>query len=292
MRLENEVLRLQEVEADYQDLQRKYAALQKDFQAEHKNLKSLSSKYSNLMNTFNALQGDYDALLEKNKALVKISSEEKADLTAEILNKQEALREKEERLQELSLELKAERNNLGTLQDSLEIREARITKLEKQLQAQRSKLLGVKNQISDALLGFPKEDLTVEQKNGKIYVSLSQNLLFAKGSDRIDPKGIQAIQKLAEVLKKHQKLNIEVEGHTDSDGSISRNWELSTERALSVVKVLQDSGVDPTRITASGRAFYAPVAPNDSPEHKALNRRTEIILSPDLHELLKLVDGK
>src|SRR5699024_8631452 len=128
------------------------------------------------------------------------------------------------------------------------------------------------------------------QKNGKVYVSLSQNLLFATGSDRLDPKGVDAIKKLAEVLKNHEKIDIVVEGHTDDVGSVNRNWQLSTERALSVLKVLQDNQVNPDRLTASGRAFYAPVAPNDSDNNRALNRRTEIILSPDLSNLFKLVD--
>lgn len=288
--LKNEVLRLREVAADHDEFMRRYQALQSDFQNNQKNLAEANSMIDNLKAARTRLQEDYDDLLEDNKALMRITSEEKESLSGELVAKQKELNDKETQLYDLSLELKRQERDLQKLQESIAEREQKISKLQNQITMQQSELQAVKDQISRALLDFPEEDLTIEQKNGKVYVSLSQNLLFATGSDKIDHKGIEALEKLAFVLKDNNNINIVVEGHTDDVGSTKRNWELSTERSLSVLRVLQDHGVNPTLLTASGRAFYAPVVPNDSKENRALNRRTEIILSPDLTNLFKLID--
>ena len=139
-------------------------------------------------------------------------------------------------------------------------------------------------------MGFTDSDLTISEKNGKIYVSLSQNLLFASGSDKIDWKGKKAIIQVAQVLNSNQDILVNVEGHTDSDGNPNSNWDLSVRRATAVVKVLTGQGVDAKRVTASGRAFYDPIAPNNSAANKAKNRRTEIILSPKLDLLYDIIN--
>ena len=122
-----------------------------------------------------------------------------------------------------------------------------------------------------------------------MYLSLSQNLLFPSGSDEIDWKGRQALMKLADALKSNPDIDITVEGHTDTDGTAAKNWDLSVLRATTVVKLLSSYGVPSDRLIASGRGFYAPIASNDTPQGKGLNRRTEIILSPQLDELYNLI---
>jgi len=143
--------------------------------------------------------------------------------------------------------------------------------------------------VIKALTGFQASDLSVAERDGKIYVSLSQDLLFASGSDQIDVKGKDAISKLAGALKGNKDFLINVEGHTDAQGSVDKNWDLSVRRATSVVKILTGAGLDPKVITASGRALYDPLSENESAEGRAKNRRTEIILAPRLNELYQLV---
>ncbi|MBK7870628.1 MAG: OmpA family protein [Saprospiraceae bacterium] len=144
--------------------------------------------------------------------------------------------------------------------------------------------------VSGALTGFSDTDLTVEEKNGRLYVSLSQELLFRSGSDNVESKGRQALKQLADVLKKNPEIDITVEGHTDDVGNAASNWDLSVMRATSVVKVLTTYGIEPERVTASGRGLYAPIASNATATGKAQNRRTEIILSPKLDQLYQLLD--
>ena len=158
------------------------------------------------------------------------------------------------------------------------------------LEAQQSKLNALRLKINQALHSFTDSDLTVSEKNGKIYVSLSQDLLFATGSTSIDWKGKKAIIHLSEVLNANPEIAIEVEGHTDSTGSSSKNWDLSVRRATAIVKVLIAQSVDPKRITASGRALYDPIDSNSTATGRANNSRTEIILSTKLDELYEIIN--
>ena len=148
--------------------------------------------------------------------------------------------------------------------------------------------------MSDALVGFNSNELTVSIKNGKVYVSLQENLLFPSGSAVVNPKGKLALGKLADVLNVNPDITVDIEGHTDSipiHGRYMDNWDLSTARANSIVRVLtNDYKVDPVRVIASGHSQYDPVQPNSTSEGRALNRRTEIILSPKLDELYKLLE--
>lgn len=166
----------------------------------------------------------------------------------------------------------------------------------KRLLAQRDeKINNLKNTIAKALVGFADKGLTVNIKNGKVYVSLSNQLLFSSGSIKIDEQGKSAIKDLAIVLNQNPDINILVEGHTDdqavSGGSrFKDNWELSVLRATEVSKFLQEEGqVDPTRIIASGRSEYIPIEVGSTPEARAVNRRTEIILTPNLEEIFEVI---
>ena len=138
-------------------------------------------------------------------------------------------------------------------------------------------------------VAFLASDLTVEEKDGKIYVSMSQNLLFASGSNKLDQKGKDALAKLATVLSANPNIEILVEEHTATDGTPEFNWDLSVTRATAVVKELTSHGLEPKRVTAAGRAFYVPVDSNDTDQGKTRNRRTEIILAPKYDQLYKLL---
>jgi chemotaxis protein MotB len=155
----------------------------------------------------------------------------------------------------------------------------------------------LKNKITNALLNFKENDISVTVRNGKVYVSLAEQLLFGSGSIQIDNKGVSALQQLAKAIKDQKDINIMVEGHTDnvpvSKKSVymNDNWDLSVMRATSITRILTKEGVSPEQITASGRSEYVPLAENDSPGNKQKNRRTEIIITPNLDELFKILES-
>ncbi len=156
-------------------------------------------------------------------------------------------------------------------------------------------MLNITQKVSDALLGFENQGLTVTQKNGKVYVSLDEKLLFKSGSTVVDPKGVSALKNLAGVLEQNPDINVMIEGHTDdvpviSGSTYKDNWDLSALRATSIVRILlEGSSINPQRLTTAGRSQYLPVEIAKTAEARQKNRRTEIILSPKLDELYKLV---
>lgn len=172
----------------------------------------------------------------------------------------------------------------------------RLQNLENLLNSQRDTMDKLKNSISAALMGFAPDELTVYIKNGKIYVSLQEKLLFKSGSDVVNPNGKIALGKLADVLNNNAKsINVVVEGYTDNKpihtAKFQDNWALSVGRATAVARVLMDQyNLDPNRVTASGQGKYHPVQTNDTPEGRQANRRTEIILSPNLSGLYNLIN--
>jgi chemotaxis protein MotB len=216
-----------------------------------------------------------EELIEQNKRILTTASGEKEALVNELSQKEIALEEK--------------RSDLKAMEFTLMERERKLQELTDKIREQDKQLSAIRERIAQAMLGFSSSDLSVVQKNGRVYVTLSQNLLFPKGSRIVDKNGVQALAKLAEVLKQQPDLQINVEGHTDPDGSESLNWELSVQRATSIVHILSENGVNPARITASGRAYFDPIGPNDSEANKSRNRRTEIILSPKLEEVMSII---
>jgi chemotaxis protein MotB len=178
-------------------------------------------------------------------------------------------------------------------QKQLEAEQKRLWDLRKLLDQQRQAVENLRKKMADALTGFSSNELQVFTKNGKVYVSLQENLLFPSGSAVVNAKGKQALGTLAQVLNTNPDINVVVEGHTDSipiHGKYEDNWALSVARATSIVRILTDTyHVNPTRVTASGRSKFEPVEPNDSAEGRQRNRRTEIILAPKLDELMQLL---
>lgn len=191
-------------------------------------------------------------------------------------------------------ELAQRKKELSTTQAELKAKAQRMDELDRRLQAQNDAMSNLRNKVSDALVNFKAEDLTVSMKDGKVYVSLSEQLLFASGSAKVDPKGKEALGKLAEVLRVNADISVMVEGHTDTipirTSNFKDNWDLSTARATSIVRLLTATyNVPPQRVQASGRGEFVPKASNATPEGRAQNRRTEIILVPKLDELFDLV---
>lgn len=178
--------------------------------------------------------------------------------------------------------------------DELQEREATINELQAMINAQNERVKTLLGNVKDALMGFSSDELSVTQKNGKVYVAMSDKLLFQSGSAKVDPRGKEALGKLAEVLKKQTDIDVNIEGHTDNvpirTSQFKDNWDLSVVRATSVVRILtEDYGVNPLQIIPCGRGEFMPVASNEAAEGRSLNRRTEIIMAPKLDKLLEIL---
>lgn len=195
-------------------------------------------------------------------------------------------------LQRIRASLQLQQDSLHALEQDLKAREAKVTELSQMLDAQKAAGAALKERLSDALFGFRNKGLEVEERDGKVYVLLSSNLLFASGSTAIDPEGKQALSDLARAIEDEDDLEVVVEGHTDdvafsSAASPRNNWELSVLRATAVVEVLSSSSnLKPEVLTAAGRSQYHPRDPAD----RSRNRRIEIVLSPQLGSLYDLLD--
>ncbi|MBA3972298.1 MAG: OmpA family protein [Bacteroidetes bacterium] len=221
-------------------------------------------------------QMDYEELNDKYQTFSNTSGMKLAQLNEDLKNKSKELEKKEKLLQEREQKLK-EMQSIIAKQDSI--------------------VSSLNNIVKNALLGFNPDELSIEMKNGKVYVSMSDKLLFKSGSADVEFKGKDALKKLAEVLNKSLDVDILIEGHTDNvpikTALYKDNWDLSAARATSVVRLLTDDyKLESKRLTASGKGEYFPVASNQTFEGKAKNRRTEIILSPKLDELFKLIQSK
>src|SRR6185369_6142541 len=226
------------------------------------------------------------------------NTEETKKLITQLNNAKEDLQKKEDQLKVDQKNLSDNEARLNDLKNSLKDREAKVAELQSILSKKDSAVSALKKAVTDALLGFENNGLTITQKNGKVYVSLEEQLLFASGSTVVEKKGEEALKQLAGVLEKNKDINVLVEGHTDDvpiSGTLASgakdNWELSVLRATSVVKIItKNSVITPSRLTAAGKGPYVPVETGSTAEAKRKNRRTEIILSPKLDELLKVLE--
>ena len=224
-------------------------------------------------------------------------------VNAEKQNQLDACNEQVKNLNQSSASLQNEnaaiQNDLKVLstQSKMTIAEQarRLKSLQDMIQVQKDVMSNLKNSIANALTNYKSDELSVYTKDGNVYVSLQEKLLFKSGSDQVDPKGREALKSLAQVLNNTKDITVLIEGHTDNVPIKTKlfqdNWDLSTARATSIVRILtMDNGFDPNRITATGRSEFHPVGSNDTAEGRAGNRRTEVILSPDMKELYKLLN--
>jgi chemotaxis protein MotB len=194
--------------------------------------------------------------------------------------------------------LLAEQERLNKLQADLKERSQRVTDLENLISSKEESMRKLKETLSKALNSFEGKGLTVEQKNGKVYVSMENKLLFQTGSWAVGTEGKRAVVEVGKVLAQNPDISVLIEGHTDNDkivgsigGGIENNWDLSTKRATAIVNILaENKGINKQNLTAAGRGEFAPLMSNDSPEGKAKNRRIEIILTPKLDEISKMLN--
>ncbi len=292
LRNENEKLTV-----DNTELTSRLGVLQKEKDKWGKDSLKRMEEIARLQNENNQLDKRYEDLRKAQESLVEGSTSETKKLLSQLQTTQDNLYKKEDDLNNLSARLETERKNLDNLKQQLESRNARLIELEGILSRKDSAVVALKNKVSNALLGFEGKGLKVTQKNGKVYVSLEEKLLFPSGSTDVDPNGVNALKQLARVLEQNPDINITIEGHTDDvpvipGSKYKDNWDLSVQRATSIVRILLDgTNIDPKRLTAAGRSQYLPVDPAKTPEARQKNRRTEIILTPNLDELFKILDS-
>lgn len=279
-----------EVDDKYQELLKNHKSLKLDTSIQGRSLRLMTKNYDKLNET-------YDLLLRRNQELLEGNQAETSKLFGNLTESQAELQKKSDALEKLRIDLNEKERNLDALNLELDKRAKRVEELEAILNRKDSTVNALKAKVQNALLGFENNGLTIEQKNGKVYVSLDESLLFKSGSYTVDTKGKEVLQKLSKVLEKNADINVLVEGHTDNvplsgSGTIKDNWDLSVMRATSVVKILiEGSSVDPVRLTAAGRADHLPLAENSTKVGRSKNRRTEIILTPKLDELLQILNS-
>ncbi len=218
-----------------------------------------------------------------------------ADQQDTITAKGRALQALEKEIASLSKDASSKQSLLNKNKQELQSQQQKLEQLQALMDQQKNAIEEIRKKMADALTGFKSNELTVATKNGKVYVSLQENLLFPSGSAVVNPKGKEALNKLAEVLNVNPDITVNIEGHTDSipiRGKYQDNWDLSLARAASIVRILTiDYSVSPERVIASGHSQFDPVESNGTREGRALNRRTDIILSPKLDELFKLLQS-
>ena len=201
-------------------------------------------------------------------------------------------------------ELHAARRDLNQREDrlrdaekELEDRNAKLIELQEVLAQKDQAVKDLRDKVMRGLTGFNNNGLTVHEKNGKVYVSMDEKLLFKTGKWDVDPNGQRALRDLSQLLADNPDINIMVEGHTDDvpmhgSGEVKDNWDLSVMRATAVTKILmQNQQLNPERIIAAGRSEFIPLVPEKTPEARQMNRRTEIILTPKLDEILELLEA-
>jgi chemotaxis protein MotB len=278
------------LEMQNKELEAKLISLEKEMGTVKEEISTVQSARDRAVEDYNKISSKYNELQNAQEDLIKGNVKETQKLLSELQAAQENLQKKEDLLRQLE-------QNLDTKKASLDERNARMAELEKILDAQKKIVQDLKNKVSEALLGFENNGLTVSMKNGKVYVSLEEKLLFKSASWDIDVNGKNALKRLAGVLEKNPDIQVMIEGYTDNvpynpgSGQLKDNWDLSVKRATTVVRVLlEGSRINARRLTASGRSEYLPVDDRNTPEARQKNRRTEIILTPDLTELYKLID--
>ncbi len=285
-----------------------------------------SQKYNDLLEKQEACSSENRELQKKNQSCGEslIESQARGERLQKQLDKTQTeldtlrrnyilmasdLAELQENYKQIDAEYKSSVSGKDALIEQLGIKEAELAEKESQLHAQASKMAelqeilekkdqqinSLREAVSNALLGFKDKGLSVRMSEGKVYVSMDEKLLFASGSWTVSPQGREAIYEIGNVMAQNPDIRIMVEGHTDNvplngKGDIKDNWDLSAKRATSIVRLLlENKNIDPSRVSACGRSEYVPLSPNDTPENRAKNRRTEIILTPDLDELFQVI---
>lgn len=296
----------------YNDLETKFADLKKENRTLADNNEELTKSKNQLEGDKSKLQSEYDKLkAERDKLLADYTAADKSlktlqssynalekdsneALTANINKNRELLAKLEAKEKSLA----AEQDRLNKLKTDLEASSKRLNELEAYIAAKEASMNKLKETLSKSLKAFEGKGLTVEQRNGKVYVSMENKLLFGTGSWAVGAEGKTAVVAVGKVLADNPDITVLIEGHTDNDkilgsigGGIENNWDLSTKRATAIVNILSENkGINKEHLTAAGRGEFAPLMSNDTPEGKAKNRRIEIILTPKLDEISKMLN--
>ncbi len=255
-------------------------------------LTDVKRRFKDKEEQYEKLENLYDAVLSRYDRLLASTANENSSLSSSLEQTKLDLQRKEDELNKLQRDLEALRRELEEKQRALEAREKRVKELEDLIAQKDAAVNALKDKIQQALLAYKDKGLTVEEKNGKVYVSLEAKLLFPSGSTKVDSKGKAAIIELAKALEGENDLEIVVEGHTDTDKLKSSvhpksNWELSVLRATSVVEIMTaNSSIDPKILSAAGRGEFLPIGTD-----KAKNRRIEVILTPNLNKLFEIISS-
>ena len=254
----------------------------KDYESAIAQREKLQKDYDATKSNLDNLQKSYDALEQNSSSAMAENAKKNRELLAQLEAKEQALAAENARLEKLKKDMDARSQRIAELESIISSKDAAMTKL--------------KDAISKALTNFEGKGLTVEQRNGKVYVSMENKLLFESGSWAVGKNGKEAVRQLGTVLAENPDIAILIEGHTDNvpytgSGQLSGNWDLSTKRATAIVEILRENpSINPESLTAAGRGEYAPIATNDTVEGKAKNRRIEVILTPKLDEISKLLN--
>ena len=258
----------------------------KDLKSQLEKLKAerdkLAADYAAASANLNTLKSSYAALEKNSGDALDTNMKKNRELLAQLEVKEKALAAEQERLNKLQAELQE--------------RSSRVDELEGKIAAKEESMRKLKETLSKALNSFEGKGLTVEQKNGKVYVSMENKLLFGSGSWSVGTEGRRAVVEVGKVLGVNPDISVLIEGHTDNvpyggTRQITDNWDLSTKRATAIVNILaENKAIDKKNLTAAGRGEYAPLASNETAEGKAKNRRIEIILTPKLDEISKMLN--
>lgn len=273
----------------FNDLESRYARVKDNFNRQTKSIENLNAEIKGLREKFVAIEQNLeeteDSLNQKQQKIEQLESS--LDLLK--LNSETRLNERIKE-NEVLMQKIAEREN------ELSDRIARVDELEGLITSQKEAMRNLKEKLSDALLNFEDKGLTVEARDGKVYVSMENKLLFKSGSWTVGAEGRTAIEELGNVLSDNPDISILIEGHTDNvpyrgKGSLKGNWDLSTKRATAIVnQLLENPYILPQNLTAAGRGEYLPIAPNSTREGRAANRRIEVVLSPQLDEIKQIIN--
>ncbi len=270
----------------YKISQEQLAASELVGQSRSKTINELETQIAKLKADTTRIGGLLRQTSSEKSALERTSSATQQQLAAELQQKQKTIDDAEALLNQKQQQL-SEKESLLAAQTQ------KIDDLNAQIDRQKEATDNLRASIEEALVNFSAEELTIEIRDGKIYVSMAEKLLFKSGSAGVDPKGVGALEQLADVLVKKPDISIMIEGHTDNvpikTARFDDNWDLSVIRATAVSRILMKKGVPAERITASGKGEFFPIAANDTPEGRSKNRRTEIILSPKLDVLYELL---
>lgn len=279
------------------ELSGKYGVLEDKYNNMLADTVTLSRRLQSARERLNRLEKSNQDLLNQLSGMQAGNAKETKALLEQIRKAQDNLQLREDEVLALEKEMDARKRKLDVLQAELGKRDQRMRELEAALNRKDAAVKALKQKVMSALTGFEGNGLSITTKNGKVYVSMDEKLLFKSGSYQVDQRGVQALGQLSKVLAQNKDINVMIEGHTDNvpyngSGALKDNWDLSVKRATSIVRIIvRNKSVAASRLTVAGRGEFIPVETNATSVGRSKNRRTEIILTPKLDELFRLLDS-